>query len=226
MKSKLIISGIFALVLLIAGCEYDNYEPPQSILKGLVIYNGNPVGVRSNGTQLEIWQYGFQLRSKINVYIDQDGKFSARLFDGNYKIVRLSGAPWENQSDSIDVTVKGNTNIDIPVTPYFTLTNPVVTYDGTTKTISATFNVTKIGNKAIERVSLYIGTTTILDASNNAALANKTTGLSDLSVPITVTSSALSTTLAARDYVFVRVGVKATGIAELYYSIVQEIKLK
>lgn len=45
MKSKL-ISSLFILfvIFLIAGCEYDNYDPPKSFLAlWTVTYNGNPL---------------------------------------------------------------------------------------------------------------------------------------------------------------------------------------
>ena len=66
---------ISVFVLILVGCEYDNYDPPRSFLTGTVTYNGNPVGVRSGATQLELWQHGYQLFEKIPVYIAQDGTF-------------------------------------------------------------------------------------------------------------------------------------------------------
>src|SRR5660397_127396 len=105
MKRYIILLLIVAFGLSYSGCTQDNFDPPTSMLTGTIVYNSTPVGVRSNGTQLELWQYGFKLRSKISVYIAQDGTYSARLFDGNYKLVRLAGAPWANiPLDSIDVT--------------------------------------------------------------------------------------------------------------------------
>ena len=132
MKKIVLYTLISAFVLFIAGCAYDNYDPPKSSLSGNVTYNNVPVGVRSGATQLELWQYswntrGVVARSKISVYIAQDGSYSARLFDGDYKLVRLKGAPWANQTDSISVTVSGDTKADVPVTPYFVITNPTFT---------------------------------------------------------------------------------------------------
>src|SRR5690554_1512804 len=96
-----------SVILFITGCEIDNYEAPKSFLEGKVVYNNQPVGVRSNGVQLELWQPGYALYSKIPVYVSQDGSFSASVFDGDYKLVRLEGAPWVNNTDTIDVQVRG-----------------------------------------------------------------------------------------------------------------------
>ncbi|MDR0766525.1 MAG: DUF3823 domain-containing protein, partial [Odoribacteraceae bacterium] len=58
-----------ATALLLAGCAIDNYDEPGATLSGRILYNGQVVGVRSAGTQLELWQDGYPLRSKITVYI-------------------------------------------------------------------------------------------------------------------------------------------------------------
>lgn len=227
MKNKLIIAAFSASLIIIAGCEFDNYNPPKSILSGNVTYNNVPVGVRSGATQLELWQYswntrGVIARSKVPVYIDQDGSFSARLYDGDYKLVRLKGGPWAAQTDSISVTVKGNTTVDVPVTPFFTITNPAFTLAGSD--ITGTCNLTKVGTYDITSVTLYIGVTNILDANNNSQKQDLTTGLTDLSTPKQVKVT-LSSTNLARDYVFVRLGVLSKGSSERYYSPVQEITL-
>jgi len=226
MKSKLISSIFILFVILIAGCEYDNYDPPKSFLTGTVTYNGNPVGVRSGGTQLELWQYGYALRSKISVYIAQDGTFSARLFDGNYKLVRLTGAPWQSQTDSISVTVNGNTTVDVPVTPYFIITNPNFTYNSSTGAITSTCNITKVGTLNIESLTLYIGITSIVDANNTSQSNTLSSGsLTDLTTPKTNVVT-LNTTNKSRKYVYARLGVKTSGVGERLYSPVQKIILQ
>jgi len=223
MKREIIFTLIAAFVIIFAGCTKDNFDPPTSMLTGTITYNGSPVGVRSNGTQLELWQYGYKLRSKIAVYVAQDGTYSARLFDGNYKLVRLKGAPWVNQTDSIDVTVSGATKVDVPVVPYFTITGETFSYAG--GVLSASCTVTKVGTVNIERLTLYVGTTSIVDASNNAGFSDKTGAeLSNLTVPLTY-SYTVPTTLTSISYIYARIGVKATGVGELLYTPVQKIQL-
>src|SRR4051812_34652244 len=108
MKSKVFLSIGILICVLIAACTKDNYDPPKSMLSGQVVYQGQPVGVRSNGVQLELWQPGYQFFTKIPIYVDQDGTFSAALFDGNYKLTRLKGnGPWADNTDTINVVVKG-----------------------------------------------------------------------------------------------------------------------
>jgi hypothetical protein len=226
MKSKIISIAILAYFLILSGCAYDNYDPPKSFLTGSVTYNNIALGVRSGATQLELWQYGFQLRSKIAVNIAQDGTYSARLFDGDYKLVRLSGAPWANQTDSISVHVSGNTTQDVTVTPYYTITGENFAYTKNDSTMTATCMVTKVGTAAITSLTLYVGITDIVDANN----ASQTTtlnaaALADLTTSKTV-KVALSTVNKARSAVFVRLGVLSAGSSERLYTQIQKITLQ
>jgi hypothetical protein len=214
-----------AIVLLLAACAKDNYEAPKAVLTGRVVYQGQPVGVRSNGVQLELWQHGFQVFSKIPVYVAQDGTFSASLFDGDYKLVQLRGnGPWVDKADSLDVQVRGATTVDMPVTPYFTISN--ATAQKTGNDITASAKVTQVSSNAIERVSLYLGTTTIVDVTNNTARLDRTgAAIANLAQPITF-SLTLPAALAGRDYVYARVGVKTSGIGEMIYSEPQKVMLR
>jgi len=225
MKSAITLYAIASLVLILAGCAKDNYKKPGAVLSGRVVYQGQPIGVRSNGVQLELWQHGYQVYSKIPVYVAQDGTFSTSLFDGDYKLVQLKGnGPWVDKADSIDISLRGAASVDMPVIPYFTISNESFQKSGTN--ITASGKITKVSSNTIERVSLYIGTTTIIDATNNTAVSNQTgTTLSDLSLPITFTL-ALPASLSGRDYVYARIGVKTSGIGEMLYTQAQKIVLK
>src|SRR5687768_11903068 len=90
---------VWVLLLATAACEgltsVDNYDAPGSTLTGQVMFDGQGVGVRSNGVQLELWEPAYPLRQKIPVYVAQDGSFSATLFDGSYKLNLLANnGPW------------------------------------------------------------------------------------------------------------------------------------
>lgn len=222
MKRNIVYTLIFALAVIITGCEYDNYDEPTSMLTGTVNYNGVAVGVKSGATQLELWQYGYQLRSKISVYIDQDGTYSARLFDGNYKMVRLAGAPWLTPSDSMDVVVKGNTVFDVPVTPYYTISGETITHSG--GVITANCMINKIGTLNITNVQLLIGKTAVLDVTYNAGQTTLTSGLGDLTTSKTLTHT-LSSSLKALPYVYARLAVRISGVNERYYSPIYKITL-
>jgi hypothetical protein len=210
MKNKLLIAS---LVILIAGCKKDNFKKPESVLTGRVLYNKETVGLRSNGVQLELWQHGFELFTKIPVYVAQDGTFSASLFTGAYKLVlRQGNGPWKDNSDSLDVTVNGTTNIDINVQPYFIIKN--ASFTKTATDISTVVTVESVNTGLpLESVTLYVGNTDIVDQVNNVGAV---TVVPDISQPVTITIPSKAS--------FARVGVKTAGIAELIYSQVEKIQ--
>lgn len=217
---------LLALAVGLSGCEKDNRAEPKSVLKGRIVFEGQPVGVRSNGVQLELWQHGYQLFTKIPVHINQDGTFSASLFDGNYKLVRLRGnGPWADNTDSIDVELRGSKEIDVPVNPYFVLKNDV--YSKGEGKVSATFNVQQVATgRTIERVNLYIGTTIIVDPNNNVGNAQEVAAnLTDLSKAVTLTAT-IPANLSSREYIYARVGVKTSGVGEMLFGMPQKVMLK
>jgi hypothetical protein len=204
------------LLILAAGCKKDNFEKPTSLLSGRVVYDKNALGLRSNGVQVELWQHGYALFSKIPVYVGQDGAFSAILFDGDYKLVlRQGNGPWLDDADSIDVKVSGSTNVDITVKPYFIINNASFVRSGTQ--LTASVSVTQINsNLPLEAVNLYIGNTNIVDQVNSIKSVSVTPDLSgDVNIQMT---------LPADQAYFARVGVKTAGVAEQVYSTVIEVK--
>lgn len=226
MKNTVVCYLLVVGIVLLAGCTEDNFEQPTSVLSGRVVYEGQPVGVRSNGVQLELWQRGYQLFTKIPVFVAHDGSFSAALFDGDYKLVRLRGnGPWLDNADTIAVQVRGATTVDVPVTPHFVVRND--TYQKTGSAVTATFNLQQINaTSKLERVNLYIGTTTIVDQNNSrVSVETPAAAIADLSQPITLTVT-LPANLADRSYVFARLGVKTEGVAERLYAVPQQIQMK
>jgi hypothetical protein len=214
-----------ALVVGLMACEKDNYDPPSSQLTGRVVYQNQPVGVRSNGVQLELWQSGYQLFTKIPLLIDQDGTFSAVLFDGDYKLVRLRGnGPWVDNTDTIPVQVRGAAVIDVPVQPYFVIQNDRITRSATS--LAASCRVQAVaGSRAIERVTLYVSTTQFVDANNNVGSQSKVAAdLTDLSRDVTFAYN-LPASVANRGTVYARLGVKTAGVAEMLYTPVQKLAL-
>src|SRR5690606_11998145 len=176
------------IALSFASCEIDNYEPPTSMLTGTVVYDGKPIGVRSGGVQLELWQPGYALNTKIPVNIDQNGRFSASLFDGTYKLTFLAGnGPWAVSTDTIVVNLSGSADITVPAEPYYTITDEAVTRNG--ENIDASFRVLAVdGSRALESVGLYLGTTTVLDNINNSSKVElPAADISDESVNLAIT---------------------------------------
>jgi hypothetical protein len=249
MKLKIFSSAVF-LLLLAAACKKDNYNAPSSTISGRIVYQGEPLGVRSpttasgntsSGVQLELWQRGYQLFSKIPVYVAQDGTFSASVFDGDYKLVRLKGSgPWEDNTDTIAISLKGSYKVDVPVNPFFTIKNETFTFNKADTTISGTFNIIKVvQSKSVDKVSLSIGFTTIVDVNNNVVNIDAN-GPADITQPVTlkqtinpnrynatsqVTTKTLLTDLLHQKYAYVRVAVKTVGVNERLYTMVKKVPI-
>jgi hypothetical protein len=225
MKLKFLMILITAAGLGLAGCKYDNFEAPEATLSGKVVYDGKPLGVRNNGPQLELWQDGYPLRSAIPVYLNQDGTFSATLFDGRYKLVRRGDSPWLQQAtDTVIVNVNGNTSIDVPVTPYFTLTNDSFQKSG--NTITAQFVVNKIVPTAtVEFVRLYLGKSILTDQVQREVRVDGNIGTLVFGQQTSITAD-LPDNLKTLDYVYGRLGIKSTSSSEYVYTQVQRIALK
>ncbi|MCD8043567.1 MAG: DUF3823 domain-containing protein [Tannerellaceae bacterium] len=159
------IFSLFLLLVLLTGCGKDNYDAPDSQLTGRVVYKGEPIQVRGSDerVRLQLYQDGYDYRTPIEVFVTQDGSFSALLFDGEYKMVtRDNNGPWVNSRDTTLVTVKGNTHVDMEVTPYFTISNADITLAN--NVITAKFDITRIVDTAeMDRVILLAGQTAFVD---------------------------------------------------------------
>lgn len=221
---------VILIVIGISGCELDNYEPPQSTLTGRLVFEGKPLGIRQGISVLQLFQPGFQTVTPINVNVKQDGSFSSMLFDGNYKLVRISGnGPWESNTDTIDVVVNGPTTVDVPVKPYFFINE--VSFSVEKEAVKATCRLSNVvAGRQLERISLILGKTSIVDdptklnPSPADPLSSKSgTGL-DLAQPITLSQSLTAQLVASTPYIYARVAVKIVGVPELIYSDVYSVK--
>lgn len=215
-----------ALVIsvLMMGCEYDNYDAPGSFLHGHVVYDGDPLGFRTNATQMEIWQDGYELSSLIPVFIAQDGSYSVSLFDGEYKLVRRAGGSWvPNTADTLIITVKGDTEYDIPVTPYYHISESSFESDGST--VSVSFSLDQVEETAtLGDVKLYLGYSAITDNNKYEAMVSADVSAVSLSesnlMEITIPDNLLDA-----GYLFARVGVRASQAGEYTYTQVQKVEL-
>ncbi|MBB2949956.1 MULTISPECIES: DUF3823 domain-containing protein [Sphingobacterium] len=225
MKIKFLTVLTATLGLLVVGCEYDNFEAPKDSLTGKVVFEGKPVGVRNNGPELELWQDGYPLKSLIPVYINQAGEFSVSLFKGKYKLVRKGNSPWLRQStDTIVVNVDGNTVLDVPVTPYFSVGNE--SFQATNGQIAANFIIRKTAESSnLDQVKVFLRKSmltdhVVFDQEIKIDLNNIVIGTE------TRVSAQLSSGLKDQDYIFARVGVKSSSSEEYTYTPVQKIVLK
>lgn len=216
----LIVIATFAF----SGCGLDNYDAPKSKLHGKITYNGETIGLRGTGeaVQLQLYQDGYQLRDHISVYVGQDGTFEALLFDGEYKLVtRNQNGPWVNSRDTMVINVKGTTDIELKVTPFFTISNENLSLNGSV--LNASFTVNQIVNTAkIDYVTLLLSKTSFVDDVSNFVrkdFGGQEAGSINLSADLSgnndlVTSKAL----------FARVGVRTVGADQAIYSKVFRLK--
>lgn len=212
------LAGLF----MFSSCEYDNFAQPESSLTGNVVYDGDAMGVRNNGPQLELWEDGHALKTLIPVFIRQDGSFSASLFDGEYKLVRKGDSPWLPQfQDTILIKVNGDTKMDIPMTPYFALKN--VSFQRSANKLTASFTVNKVVETAnLDNVRLFMSGRAILDQVDNQFNTDLNPAEIKMGAANTYTVD-IPENLAKLDGVFVRVGLKSNSSGEYSYSQVQKL---
>lgn len=224
---KRIILTILPALLFIASftaCGFDNYDEPKSLLSGKVVYQGEALQVRGTGekVRLQLYQYGYPNLVPIDVFVGQDGSFSAMLFDGEYKMVtRNNNGPWSTPRDSVTVVVKGNTVQNMEVTPYFTISNANMQVSG--DNVTATFTVNKIVQSSeIEKFVLLLNKTQFVDDERNVQdpvvyKDNLTTGAQSYTFAITAGAK-------QQRALFGRICVWTKGADQGIYSPVFQIK--
>lgn len=218
-------------------CKKDNYEAPSSTLSGKLVYQGEAIGVERNQVPFELYQFGFGKVGPIGQSFAQDGSYSAKLFDGEYKLIipngqgpfmvkqLASGAP-----DSITISLHGSQTQDIEVTPFYMIRNPQFTAAG--GKVMATFKVEKIvtdaNAKDIEKVELYINKTQFVSRGGDDNIASADMAGTDIADPNNITLSVTVPTniTPAQNYVFARVGVKIAGVEDRLYSQVEKLQVQ
>ena len=233
MKNNLLYILWLSLIIGLTSCEFDNYEEPKSTLQGRLVYKGEPINVSYNDVSFQLWEPGWQKKTPINVAVDQDGSYSAVIFNASYKLIIQSfQGPFKSvtndvtKSDTILVNVKGNQTLDIEVLPYYMIRNPQLT--GSSGKTTATFQLEKIitglDAKDVEEVGLYVNKTFFVDRGNNIAVKIiKGSEIIDLN-NISLTADVPGIT-PAQNYVFARVGVKIAGVEDMIFSPVQKVTL-
>lgn len=224
MKKRILFATTLC-ILLLTGCQLDNYDQPKSMLTGTILYDGEAVGVRTDATRLALWQDGYDFKSEIPVHIAQDGTYSVALFDGEYQMTRKGGAPWEEQrGDTIRIRVKGNTIQDVPVNPYFVIRNETYSKQGTT--ITAKF-VVRQGVEAakLSAINLYLGKTILTDENQKDQSTPCNISTVVIGQEVTITAN-VPGVLSNANYLFARIGVRATASNEFCYTPSTKIQLK
>lgn len=222
-KINILLAGLL-LIFTVSSCGKDNFDEPNATLTGKVTYNGETLRLRGTGeaVQLQLYQDGYAKYDPIAVYVGQDGTFSAKLFNGEYKLVtRDNNGPWVNSRDTSFISVKGHTTFDLSVTPYFMISGTNLSLSG--NTVSASFTISQIvSNVGIERVYLLLSKTQFVDEVNNV-YRKDFTDISAGSMSISGDFNDVSDAVNA-NALYGRVGVKSNQTGEAIFSDV--IKLK
>lgn len=197
-------------------CGKDNYDAPDATLTGRVTFNDAPVGVRGSNesVRLQLWQDGFETREPIDVYVAQNGSFSAALFDGQYKLITVPGnGPWQHSADTVVIDVNGHTEVEFPVDLYYDLGE--VTYQLSGETLTASFDVQQlVEDRSLDEISLLIGNTKFVDVGH---FVKRETSSEQQEGPITI-SMDIGPELENNQALFARVAVKINGITEALYD--------
>lgn len=240
MKKSFLYSAGLLLLLGAAACKKDNYTAPGTDFTGHITYQGEPIGVQS-GTQgnasvyFELWQSGYGKLTPINVNIAQDGSFSAKLYNGTYRMDFPTGQgpylpPSGHYGDTISITLSGNNAQDIEVLPYYMIRDPKFTFSAADSAITATFRLDTIVKdpalvKGIEKVYLLENSQIIADIAKSQALTAidgaSLTDLQHFNMTIKVPASQYQAHTAA----FARIGVKIAGVEDMLYSQAEKINL-
>lgn len=215
---------VFVFLILITSCGKDNFDEPKSFLTGKITYNGESLSLRGTGEaiRLQLYQDGFAKRDPIDVFVGQDGAFSAVLFDGEYKLVTRDGnGPWVNSRDTTVVTLKGATAIELKVTPFYTISGESITISSTA--VNASFTVNQVVSTAqVQRAFLILSKTQFADDVNNVFrkdFTDITTGSVSLSADISG-----NTNVSSAKALYGRVGIQAVGADQAIYSPVVRLK--
>ena len=164
----------------------------------------------------------YEKNDPISVFVGQDGTFSALLFDGEYRLTTRDGnGPWVNNHESVTVNLKGHTEVNLEVTPYFMISNEQLSVTGSA--MNASFMINRIVPDAkISRVMLLLSKTQFADDVNNLYRQD----FSDV-VPGSVNLSADisgNTEIVKAKALYARVGVLANGADQAIYSPVVRLK--
>jgi hypothetical protein len=226
MKTISYFSFIVLLVATNACNKKDNYSPPNAQLTGALIYQDDSIYLEYNRVPYQLYQYGFGKVGPIDATFTQSGTFNSLLFNGDYKFIVPNGQGpflWPKTGagnpDSVSITMNGNQNLDIEVTPYYMIRNANISASGgnVVANCKAEKIVTDVNAKDIESITLYINKSEFVSGSNNIAATtiggSDITDLNNISLSVGIPSMT-----PTQNYVFARIGLKIAGIEDMIFS--------
>lgn len=219
---RLLYFNIWLALFALAGCGLDNYDAPSSRLTGRVVYQGRPLGLSHGKVAFNLYQEGYDKNGPISVYAAQDGSFTALLFNGTYRLETIdNNGPWLKGATGIDLEVKGDTSVDLVVTPYYLLSDVALALNG--QELRAVCNVEMIaGEKEVQRLFLCVGTTAFVSDQSYSYVARK--NLMPVNIGGNSLSLDISEQLALYDTLYARLGLQINGVQECIFSDVIKIK--
>ncbi len=229
---RLILMTLFTITIFLA-CEFDNFEAPEVTLTGHLKYNGENLDTRQN-VLFELYQYkedGYAAAGSksIDVRVDQEGKYSAVLFPGRYKMVvnALNGGlsniyDWtdfpKNEAGNLDTlyfTLNGSKTMDFNIMPYYKINNFQAFYRN--DSIISNFTIQKLtditsDNVKFRSVFMYLSPT--IHVNNDTELSfPKTASSVTVDTPIEIKGSLTNYYTNTyyknnfRNYVYVRIAI-------------------
>lgn len=231
---KIVFLSMALLSIILASCEYDNYEAPSLALSGNVVYNGKNIqwDGRASRTILRVLQTGYgKVDGGTFIQVKDDGSFNQLLFHDEYWLTPNNNQfPFEFSQfnyksgvgyDSIYIDMKKDVQMDIEVTPYYELSDFSVSLAG--EDIVMRCNVSKVMDTknpapAIKNVRGYISTTNIVNSATTCAVvkAADVDGSASLEVSIPLTTYQNGYVNNFRDYAFCRVAIELENIPNYY----------
>jgi len=146
------------IMLSFAGCSIDNYDMPNATLSGKVLDNVTNEMVQNGGVNSGTIIQIFEGNSKQPILSTSypDGHFiNATLFNGMYRVWAVG--PFRMTQDTINVTVSGNTQLDIKVLPNVRLKANIVSFQNGTATINVQYEKVH-SNETLVRIGVVAST--------------------------------------------------------------------
>jgi hypothetical protein len=186
--------------------------------------------VQSQQVTFRLYQTGFKEHSPIIVDVAPDGSYHALLFDGNYQLIFPSGqGPFiqNTESDTLDVKVKGNTEQNIKVLPYYMINEPKPSISDSTVSVDFSLKQIITDNRAkdIQFVVLYIGKTRFTNDQNNV-VSEQINGSQIADMSSINLSADVPELTPAQDFVYAHIGVKIQNVEDMLFSEVVKLQLK
>ncbi len=155
---KIIYIGIIAIAGLLAdACSLDNYDAPDSGLRGSILDKDTGEKVEQDiigGSVINFIELGWENANLQKMVIKNDGTYcNSRMFAGKYMLYTNAEANFLPISIP-ELAVDGQMTLDIQVQPYIRLKNPKVFRSG--DVIKAQFTIEQTTEDNCSSIALFV----------------------------------------------------------------------